>query len=33
MHFFNENKGKLRLRSPHHSCGESEMRTSEPKPH
>ncbi len=22
-----------RFRSPHHSCGESEMRTSEPKPH
>ena len=22
-----------RFRSPHHTCGESEMRTSEPKPH
>ena len=22
-----------RFRSPHHSCSESEMRTSEPKPH
>ena len=22
-----------RFRSPHHSCGESDMRTSEPKPH
>ena len=22
-----------RFRTPHHSCGESEMRTSEPKPH
>ncbi len=22
-----------RFRSPHHSCGQSEMRTSEPKPH
>ena len=22
-----------RFRSPHHSCGTSEMRTSEPKPH
>ena len=22
-----------RFRSPHHSCGESEMQTSEPKPH
>jgi hypothetical protein len=31
--FLNEIKGKMLIRSPHHSRGESEMRTSEPKPH
>jgi hypothetical protein len=31
--FFNEIKCKMRLRSPHHFPGKSEMRTSEPKPH
>src|SRR5215203_6169318 len=29
----NANQLVWRFRSPHHSCGESEMRTSEPKPH
>ena len=31
---FNPLRGLVwRFRSPHHSCSESEMRTSEPKPH
>src|ERR1700741_3059399 len=29
----NEIRLVWRFRSPHHSCSESEMRTSEPKPH
>jgi cytosine deaminase len=32
-HLYGEAALVWRFRSPHHSCGESDMRTSEPKPH